>query len=29
MIVNFRTAAEVVYCTPHSQRRFAIGVKFE
>jgi hypothetical protein len=25
---NFRATAEVVYCAPHSSRRFAIGVKF-
>jgi hypothetical protein len=27
-LVNFRATAEVVYCAPHSPRRFAIGVKF-
>jgi PilZ domain len=27
-LVNFRTRAEVVYCTPHSSRRFAVGLKF-
>jgi hypothetical protein len=27
-LVNFRAAAEVVYCTPHSLMRFAVGVKF-
>jgi hypothetical protein len=25
---NFRATAEVVYCAPHSSRRFAVGVKF-
>jgi hypothetical protein len=25
---NFRATAEVVYCTLHSSRRFAVGVKF-
>ena len=29
VLVNYRTPAEVVYCAPHSPRRFAIGVKFE
>lgn len=28
-LVNYRTAAEVVYCAPHSPRRFAVGVKFD
>ena len=27
-LLNHRTAAEVVYCTPYSSRRFAVGVKF-
>jgi hypothetical protein len=27
-LVNFRTRAKVVYCTPYSSRRFAVGVKF-
>jgi hypothetical protein len=27
-LVNFRTTAQVVYCTPHSLLRFAVGVKF-
>ena len=27
-LANFRVAAEVVYCAPHSSRRFAVGVKF-
>jgi hypothetical protein len=27
-LVNFRAKAEVVYCTPHSTLRFAVGVKF-
>jgi hypothetical protein len=27
-LLNYRTTAEVVYCAPHSARRFAIGVKF-
>jgi len=27
-LVNFRTRAQVVYCTPYSSRRFAVGVKF-
>jgi len=27
-LANFRTTAEVVYCAPHSSRRFAVGVKF-
>ena len=27
-LVSFRTKAEVVYCAPHSLRRFAVGVKF-
>jgi hypothetical protein len=27
-LVNFRTRAEVVYCTPYSARRFAVGLKF-
>jgi hypothetical protein len=27
-LVNFRASAEVVYCAPHSSRRFAVGVKF-
>ncbi len=27
-LVNFRAMAEVVYCTPHSSRRFAVGVRF-
>ena len=27
-LVNFRTRAEVVYCTPYSSRRFAVGLKF-
>jgi hypothetical protein len=27
-LLNYRTTAEVVYCAPHSPRRFAIGVKF-
>jgi hypothetical protein len=27
-LVNFRTRAEVVYCTPHSSRRYAVGLKF-
>ncbi len=27
-LVNFRARAEVVYCTPYSSRRFAVGVKF-
>ena len=25
---NFRATAEVVYCAPHSSRRFAVGVRF-
>ena len=28
-LVNFRTRAEVVYCTPYSSRRFAVGLKFD
>lgn len=28
-LVNFRAAAEVVYCAPHSPQRFAVGVKFD
>jgi hypothetical protein len=28
-LLNYRTTAEVVYCTPHSSRRFAVGVKFQ
>jgi PilZ domain len=27
-LVNFRALAEVVYCAPHSPRRFSVGVKF-
>jgi hypothetical protein len=27
-VVNFRTKAEVVYCAPHSPRRFAVGLRF-
>jgi PilZ domain len=27
-LANFRATAEVVYCAPHSSRRFAVGVKF-
>jgi hypothetical protein len=27
-LLNYRTTAEVVYCAPHSPRRFAVGVKF-
>jgi len=27
-LVNFRTRAQVVYCTPHSSRRYAVGLKF-
>jgi hypothetical protein len=27
-LANFRATAEVVYCSPHSSRRFAVGVKF-
>ena len=27
-LVNFWASAEVVYCAPHSSRRFAVGVKF-
>jgi PilZ domain len=27
-LVNFRATAEVIYCTPHSSRRYAVGVKF-
>ena len=27
-LLNYRTMAEVVYCAPHSSRRFAVGVKF-
>jgi hypothetical protein len=27
-LVNFRTTAEVVYCAPYSERRFAVGLKF-
>lgn len=27
-LVNFRTRAKVVYCTPYSSRRFAVGLKF-
>jgi len=27
-LVNFRATGEVVYCAPHSSRRFAVGVKF-
>jgi hypothetical protein len=27
-LLNYRTTAEVVYCAPHSARRFAVGVKF-
>jgi PilZ domain len=28
-LLNYRTTAEVVYCTPHSSRRFAVGVKIQ
>ena len=27
-LLNYRTTAEVVYCAPHSPRRYAVGVKF-
>jgi hypothetical protein len=27
-LLNFRTTAEVVYCSPYSARRFAVGLKF-
>jgi hypothetical protein len=27
-LVNSRIKAEVVYCTPHSLRRFVVGLKF-
>jgi len=27
-LANFRATAEVIYCAPHSSRRFAVGVKF-
>jgi hypothetical protein len=27
-LLNYRTTAKVVYCAPHSSRRFAVGVKF-
>jgi hypothetical protein len=27
-LVNFRTTAQVVYCAPYSERRFAVGVRF-
>jgi hypothetical protein len=27
-LVSFRTRAEVIYCTPYSSRRFAVGLKF-
>jgi hypothetical protein len=27
-LVSFRATAEVVYCAPHSARRFAVGLKF-
>ena len=27
-MANFRTQAEVIYCAPHTARRFAVGVKF-
>lgn len=27
-LASFRAMAEVVYCAPHSPRRFAVGVKF-
>lgn len=27
-LLNYRTTAEVVYCAPHSSRRFAVGIKF-
>jgi PilZ domain len=27
-LLNYRATGEVVYCAPHSPRRFAIGVKF-
>jgi archaeosine-15-forming tRNA-guanine transglycosylase len=27
-LLNYRATGEVVYCAPHSSRRFAIGVKF-
>ena len=27
-LANFRATAEVVYCSPHSPRRYAVGVKF-
>jgi PilZ domain len=27
-LMNYRTTAEVVYCAPHSSRRFAVGLKF-
>jgi len=29
VLVNFRAAAEVIYCAPLSPRRFAVGVKFD
>jgi|ERR1700733_6059664 len=28
-LLNYQKTAEVVYCAPHSARRFAVGVKFE
>jgi hypothetical protein len=28
-LLNYQKTAEVVYCAPHSPRRFAVGVKFE
>jgi hypothetical protein len=27
-LLNFRTRAQVVYCSPYSVRRFAVGLKF-
>ena len=27
-LLSFRTTAEVVYCTPHTSRQFAVGLRF-